>query len=41
MHNLCPHSCFSFPIKLNLYSEYALNNKAGGAIAALCARKAV
>lgn len=33
MHNLCPHSCFSFPIKLNLYTEYALNNKAGGTIA--------
>lgn len=30
MHNLCSHSCFSFPIKLNLYSEHTLNIIAGG-----------
>lgn len=36
MHNLRLHSCFSFPIKLNLYSEYALNNKDGAAIALRC-----
>lgn len=36
MHNLRLHSCFSFPIKIKLHSEYALNHKDGGTIAFCC-----
>lgn len=33
IHNLCLHCCFSFPIKVDLYSEYALHSKTGANIA--------